>query len=332
MFWLEFAISAGVIIAAGIWLTMLADQISQQMNLGRVWVGVVMLGLVTSLPETITSVYSTKTLGATDLAIGNIVGSNMFNPLLIVIMDFMSRKGSVTNQIGYSVSNSVAAIYAMLMAFVLAAGILIQSKISVPHIGSISLSALIIAFLYIWGMRWVAMASVNQTAVDDNDVNQKKRNIPMLWLKFIVCAVIVVFGSMRLAKSADMIALQSGLGRTFVGSTLLAMVTSLPEIVVSVSAMNIGAIDLAIGNIFGSNMTNIFIVFLCEWVYQGKLLLSTVSINHAVTAVIGSLMVGVILIGSSFRQKRTFAHLGWDSIIILMLFISGTAFLYCTRS
>ena len=64
-----------------------------------------------------------------------------------------------------------------------------------------------------------------------------------------------------LAQSADEIALQTGLGRTFVGSIFLALVTSLPEMVVSLSALKMGAFDLAIGNIFGSNMTNMFIVF-----------------------------------------------------------------------
>jgi len=108
MDWIEFTVGATLIIIAGIKLTRYADVISDRLSLGKVWIGIVILGLVTSLPEAITSLVSIISLSAYDLAIGNLVGSNNFNPMLLVVMDIIYRKGPVTNAISPDKSHRVS--------------------------------------------------------------------------------------------------------------------------------------------------------------------------------------------------------------------------------
>jgi len=136
---------------------------------------------------------------------------------------------------------------------------------------------------------------------------------------------------MWLAKSADAIAQQTGLGGTFFGSIFLAFVTSLPELVVSLSALRLGSLDLAIGNIFGSNMTNMFILFFCSLFHRGGPILGAVSKVHVITAALSILLTYVAVKGIFDRNKKTVFGLGWDSLIMIFFFVAGTGILYTLR-
>jgi cation:H+ antiporter len=153
-----------------------------------------------------------------------------------------------------------------------------------------------------------------------------------VWAGLIISAVLVVGGAMWLARSADTIAVETGLGETFVGSIFLAIVTSLPEMVVSLSALQMGSLDMAIGNIFGSNMANMFIVFLCGLFHRGGPLLGAVVPTHMFTAALSMLLVHIAMKGIAMRNKKTFFGLGWDSIIMLLVFFFGTLYLYRVRA
>ena len=136
---------------------------------------------------------------------------------------------------------------------------------------------------------------------------------------------------MWLAGSADVIAEQTGLGRTFFGGVFLAFITSLPEMVVSLSALRLNSLDLAIGNIFGSNMTNMFILFICSLFHRGGPILGTVSSAHVITAMLGIVLTYVAISGIYVKNKKTVFGLGWDSLVMAFFFIVGTGILYKLR-
>lgn len=150
-------------------------------------------------------------------------------------------------------------------------------------------------------------------------------------MEMAVSTLFVVAAAMWLAKSADTIALVTGLGRTFVGSIFLAIVTSLPEMVVSLAAMRLGALDLAIGNIFGSNMVNMFIVFICGLFSKNGPILAHVTPTHMFTAALSILLTHIAITGIYAQNKKTVLGLGWDSVVMTLLFIAGTGFLYYVR-
>ncbi len=333
MYWLEFCISAGIIVFAGIRLTVYADKLSDELQLGKVWVGIILLGLVTSLPEAITSLISVVSLGADNLAIGNLLGSNNFNPMLIVVMDVLYRQGAITNTIQPSSSHKVSACFAILLSCIVIFDIVVT--IPVLRFSNISLSAgsLMIAVCYFVGMRQLAVLNSGKAVISPVSERSSQQSSAMtrIWIQLFISAALVIVGAIWLARSADVIAQQTGLGGTFFGSIFLAFVTSLPELVVSISALRLGSLDLAIGNIFGSNMTNMFIVFVCGLFHRGGPILGAVSKAHVVTAALSILLTYVAVQGIFVRNKKVVFGLGLDSLIMIFFFLAGTGILYTLR-
>ncbi len=326
MYWIEFLISATIIILAGARLTVCADKISDHFQIGKVWIGIVLLGIATSLPEAIASLTAIISLNANDLAIGNLLGSNNFNPMLIVVMDIIYRRGSVTNAVAPNRSHKVAANFAIVLTLFVILDIMFSQAF---YAGRFSLGGIFIAGFYLYGMRSLQKLGAKPSSPSSNKA--KGAPIGRVWVEFLASVLFVVVGAMWLTQSADTIAYETGLGRTFVGSIFLAIVTSLPEMVVVLSALKIGQLDLAIGNIFGSNMTNLFIMFLCSLAHPFRPLLSAVSSTHMLTAALSILLMFVAIKGILMRDKKTILGLGWDSIVMIGLFIVGTSFLYSAR-
>ncbi len=332
MYWLSFVFNAVLIVVAGTKLTQCADRFSEEFNVGKVWLGIILLGMVTSLPEAISSLSAVISLRAYDLAIGNLLGSDNFNLMLLVVMDLIYRKAAITNDIRSDRTNIVSAGMVVLLELIVIAEIIFPKVFSFSMFGCLNIGMLLIMFLFFIGMRLLYsfqaynVFEVNRTKQDL--LNQSRIKII---IGLILSAGVVIFAAIRLASSADIIAKQTGLGRTFVGSIFLACVTSLPEMVVSLSALKLGAIDMAVGNIFGSNMINIFIIGVCDLVSRGIFVLSMVSKLQILTASLGIILVCIAVIGISVKHKRTYLGLGIDSIMMSILFLSSTWVLYKLR-
>jgi len=327
MYWIEFIISATLIIYAGIKLTVYADALSDKLQLGKVWVGIVLLGLVTSLPEAITTIVAVTSVGANNLAVGNILGSNNFNPLLIIVMDIVYRKNSVTNDIEISKSHNASAAFACLLTLIVLFEIFFSRIMNIASVGPLTVGSWGIVFIYFIGMRFLSNVNNNHVVVEGKK-NTTKYSLMRINLALAASTLIVVVSAIWLADSANEIARETGLGGTFVGSIFLAFVTSLPEMVVSISAIRLGVLGLAIGNIFGSNMTNIFILSLCDGFNGSESLLANVSGIHLLTGCLSLVLTALLVMGIHVKNKKTFYGVGWDSILMAVIFIIGTTVLY----
>ena len=334
MYWFEFFISAVIIVIAGIRLTVCADKLSDQLQFGKVWVGIILLGVATSLPEAITSLTAIISLQANDLAIGNLLGSNNFNPMLIVVMDALYRRGSITNALTPNASYQVSARFAILLTLLVIFDIMFNGAFPTFHLGPVSVGGLLIAIFYFIGIKRLAKLGAGPVAAATTANPETKEKVPVnrLWAEMAASALFVVAGAIWLAGSADTIAAETGLGRTFVGSIFLAIVTSLPEMVVSISALRLGSLDLAIGNIFGSNMANMSIVFICGLFHRGGPILGDVKPLHMFTGALSLLLMHILIKGISTRNKKTFLGFGWDSIVMVLVFTLGTIYLYHVRA
>lgn len=330
MYWSLFFISSVIIIIAGVHLTNQADRLSEQMNLGKAWVGILLLGLITSLPEAITCIVAVRSLNAPDLAVGNLLGSNNFNPMLIVLMDLLFRDQSVTDEIRPLGSIRTSCWFVLILTGLVIIEILYPQM---PSVGPVSLGGLVMAILYFVGMKRIGVQCDQEHCADqkEGEVSEQKGSLVVTWINVIISAAIVVGSAVMLATSADTIAEETGLGRTFVGSILLAVVTSLPEMVVTLSALKMGSLDLAVGNVFGSNMTNLFFVFFCGFVNPGGPVLQDVSATHIVTAVVSMLLVIVVMTGITKSKKARLGPLGWDTWLMTTIFLAGSYWLYLLR-
>jgi cation:H+ antiporter len=151
------------------------------------------------------------------------------------------------------------------------------------------------------------------------------------YVHFSVNAVIVVAAAIFLPPIGKLIAEITGLGQTFVGNILIALSTSLPEIVVSISALKIGAGDMAIGNLFGSNLFNIGILALDDIFFLKGPLLSSISPNHIVSAFSAIIMMTIAVIGLTYRASRKRLFLAWDAMAIASVYVINLFTLYILR-
>jgi cation:H+ antiporter len=146
-------------------------------------------------------------------------------------------------------------------------------------------------------------------------------------LGYLLSAGAIFVAAPFLARSADQLAEQTGLGGTFVGTTLVALSTSLPEVVTTLAAVRQGAFDLAIGNIFGSNVFNMAILAVVD-LFQAGPLFTAVSPSHAVTAAWVILITAVAVLGLLYQAEKRYWLLEPDASLIIVLVLAAFATLY----
>jgi cation:H+ antiporter len=131
-----------------------------------------------------------------------------------------------------------------------------------------------------------------------------------------------------MVSNANIISEITGLGSSIIGTTLVALVTSLPELVTTIAAIRVGANDMAIGNLFGSNMFNMFAIGLTDAFYTEGRFLSAISPSFLLVSMLGLLMTCVALVGNLARIKRRFWFMEIDSLILILIYIAGTWLLF----
>lgn len=320
LLWLEFIFCSGIIIICGTNLSKYGDVIAEKTGLGRAWIGLILLASITSLPELVTGISSVTFAGLPNLTAGDILGSCVFNLVILALLDPMDKSSPIFSRVGQShlLSGSFGVLLIGISAVSIMAGDL------VPSAGHIGLYTPVIILVYAVGMRAVYLYekrfinSLVATAVETPKYPEKTLHKAIVL--YAANAVIVVAVALLLPFIAGRLAVATGLGTTFMGTVFVAMTTSLPEVVVSVSAVRMGAPDLAIGNLFGSNMFNIAILAIDDLFYFKGPLFSNIEAAHASTALMAILMTAVALVGLTYRHDRkAFLRLGWDSISMLVI-------------
>ncbi len=145
---------------------------------------------------------------------------------------------------------------------------------------------------------------------------------------FAVAALGIIAAAPFLASSAEHIAEQMGLTETFVGTSLLAITTSMPELVTSLAAVRLGAFDLAVGNLYGSNAFNMAAFFFADVAYREGPLLSAVSEAHAYTALWAILLMNLGLMGIMYRAAKRFFLIEPDSLLMIFGYLLGMWLLF----
>lgn len=317
-YFIMFLISSILVVFSGIKLSKYGDVIATKTPLGHSFVGLVFLAFFTSLPELISSVGAVTIVDAPDLVFGNVYGSNMFNILIIFLLDFCYKKGSVFEDV--SLSNIVTASFGILLPLISVLGFLIDMNIF-EMINIFSLAILIIYFMSMYSA-YRTIEIIDDDAEDEKELKGKESLNKAIFM-FMVMAAIIVFAGLMLSKSADYIATSTGLGRTIVGSFLLAAVTSLPEVSACFGAIKVGSPNMAIGNVFGSNVFNITIIPIADMFYtKGDIFFNAAKINifSAVSAAI-ILVIAVLGIQQDKFSKIRIKHISIYSIYILLFYI-----------
>ncbi|HSG01374.1 MAG TPA: hypothetical protein VLA20_09595, partial [Vicinamibacterales bacterium] len=147
-------------------------------------------------------------------------------------------------------------------------------------------------------------------------------------IRYSAAAALLVAAAAYLPAAAEGLAEVTGLGRSFVGSLFVAASTSLPEIVVSLAAARLGALDMAAANLFGSNIFNVAVLGVDDLLYTRGSLLVDIEPVHLVTLVSAMMMTAVAVIGLTYRAQKKRFRLSWDTFFIVGIYAAGTWLLW----
>jgi cation:H+ antiporter len=323
--WLYFLLCVGVIGYAGAKISKYGDVIADKTGLGGSWVGLIMLGTVTSLPELVTGISSVTVAEVPDIALGDIMGSCVYNLMIIVILDVLYRRSSVYTVAGRG--HILSAGFGVMLIGFAGFGILLSSSGLIGKVGHIGWYSIVIVVLYGVAMRTVYSYEARQIEAFTEKEADRYPGLPLRQaiLRYLGAAVLVVAAGSFLPFVAKDIAILMGWHEGFVGTMFVAFVTSLPELVVTVSALRMGAIDMAIGNLFGSNLFNILIIAIDDLFYMQGPILADISPTHAISAFSAMMMTGVAIVGLLYHPKtRVLNIMGWVSVFLFAIYIINT--------
>ncbi|HEX5137064.1 MAG TPA: sodium:calcium antiporter [Planctomycetota bacterium] len=328
---LTFLAAGTAIVVAGSVLTRCGDAIAELTGLGRLLVGAVLVAGATSLPEVLVDINAVAREGLPDLAVGDLLGSSLMNLLILATIDFMVR--SPRRMLSrMSAAHALSATMAILLTAMVAAAILVPFKHEILGIGT---GVWAIGIVYFLGLRMTYFdqrfaADVAGEKAPAPEVGGRKLSLKAATTGFVAAGAVIFLAAPYLAHAAGRIAELTGAGSTFIGSTLVALSTSLPELVATIAAVRMGASDLAVGNIFGSNAFNMVILLPVDLAHPGAVL-ADVSPAHAITALAVIIVTAVAVLGILYRAEKRIWLIEPDAALVVLLVLGALGLLYALR-
>jgi cation:H+ antiporter len=325
--WLQFAGTALVIVLAGVRLARYGDMLGEKTGLGRSWIGVVVLAATTSLPELFTGFGATALAALPDIALGDVLGSCMFNLLILSLMDAVCPE-----PISARAHQSHALSIGFGLVLIGVAGTGLVADRSLPTIGWIGLYTPALIAVYFVAMRVIFAHERQRRAKETQEVAEQLQYeaiaLRSVVVNYSLAAAAVIAAALWLPRLGAELARQTGLGEAFVGSLFIAITTSLPEIVVSLAAVRIGALDLGIGNVLGSNLFNLLILGLDDVFYRRGSLMADAGVTHSISIVAIVIMNGLFLIGLTYKVMTKRFVVAWDTGFIAAVYVVAVALSY----
>jgi len=329
LIWLELLLCLAVIGYAGYYLSRFGDIIAEKTGMSASWVGLILLSTATSLPELATGISSVSFADAPNIAVGDVLGSTVFNLAILVMLDGLYKRETLYSRAGQGHILS-ASLGSILIAFAGFSLLLDQAGMS-PKFGHVGFYSPFIVLVYLVAMRAV-YSYEHRTLAQYTEVSAER--YPDVTLRSAVKGYALAAGAVVIAGTwlpfiANDLAELMGWGKSFVGTLLVAGVTSAPEAAVTVSALRIGALDMAIANLLGSNLFDILILAIDDFFYSKGSLLANVDASHALTAFTAVMMSSLVAVGLTFRpQGRAVLGLTWVSLGLFMLYVLNSWILF----
>jgi cation:H+ antiporter len=314
-----------VFIAAGVMVFLVAsrlarhaDAVADATGLGRLWVGTVLLAASTSLPELTTDV-NAAILNSVDIGVGDLMGSTLANMLLLGLLDIVYRRRQLLDNV--SSNHALVATLAIVLTSMAGAAIVSGGWGRIGHVG---VETILIVAIYLIGMRSVYVNMSPTAPPEQLELGDTSRTVLRGGLVgFGVAAVGLLATAPLLVVSAEALAAEAGLTESFVGTLLVGFTTSFPEIAATIAAVRLGALDLAVGNIFGSNAFNMTILLAMDIVYTRGPVLAHASQDHARTALFAAIAVGFGLMAILARRGNRIASVRVESVAIVLAYVGA---------
>lgn len=339
-----FAIAAGLIWVAGFRLSVHGDAIAERKEWGKAFVGALLLGVATSLPEIVTTI-TASAIGNAALAVNNLMGGVATQVAVLAIIDLLFVRGALT----FFSPKPVLLMSGVLLIFQLAVVLAAMTVGEFASVWGVGLWPILLMVVYIVSMyflyhyegrqRWVATHipdSISEGKAFKASKAEKSQegqppSLRRLYLLFFANALVVLIAGWAVATAGDALAKQSGLGSSFVGATLVAVATSLPEISTTAGAVRIGAYTMAVANIFGTNTLECGLLLLTDVVYRDGLIMQAVDRSAQFAAILGILLTCLYLWGLLERRDKSILGMGIDSALVMLAWMAGMVVLYQLR-
>ncbi len=314
-----FLLTGSIVVLAGVALARSANALAEATGVGRVWIGSVLLAAATSLPEVATDVVAVR-LGAPDLAAGDLFGSSMANMLILAGVDLLMRRQQVLRSA--TLDHALTACLAIILNALAAMFVLLRPTSTVL---GVSPATILLALIYIVGTRAVYYDTLRAAPVEPEGGDGRPtapRARPALG-RFAAAALVILLAAPALAWSAKGIADLSGLGTTFIGTCLVGLATSLPELVSVLAAVRMGAFDLAVGNLFGSNAFNMVVFLAMDVASPTGAIFAALDPRHALAALTAIVLMSLGLAAIAYRAERRFALIEPGSWLMVAAYLFG---------
>jgi cation:H+ antiporter len=331
-YWAGYIVCTALIVFSGVKLSRYGDVIAVKTGMGRTWIGVVLMATVTSLPELITGLGSVTYAGVPEIAVGDVLGSCAFNMLILALLDVLHCPLPLSARAHHG--HTLSAGFGILLLCIVALGLFLQNRLQ--PIGWVGAYSLLFLGVYFIAMRMIfvfekkrfaAFAKERAGETDYGDVSLR-----IAALNYAVHAGVIIVAASMLPLVGKGIAESTALGQTFVGNIFIAASTSMPEVVVSLAAVRMGSLDLAVGNLFGSNIFNVGLILAADdFFFTPGAILSFVDPSHLVSAVCAAAMTTVAILGLTYRAEKKRLWLSLDSIGMMAIYLVNLLILFSMR-
>jgi cation:H+ antiporter len=337
VYWaLLFLAAAAVLIRAGIALARAGDEIATRTRLGGLLVGMLLMAAATSLPEAVT-VISAAATGAPDLAVGGVFGSSMGNMAVLAVIDLVHRRHRVWTLV--ELGQARVASVAIALTGLATVGAATPEGFTFGWVG---FDTVLVAVGYIAALGWIRRSPQSALTratrptgpfpqpTEIGVVAHPSGEVRQAVARFAVGSLAVLASGPLVTISTERIAKELGLAETFAGVTLLAVATSLPELVTSLGAVRIGSYDLAVGNLFGSNAVNLIMLLGADLVYTRGPILSGTHPAQVVAGVASMGLMAVALAAIVHGEETRISRIEPDALLLLLAYAGGLAAVWAT--
>ena len=312
----------------GIKMTRTARDLAHETGLGEAFMGALFIGASTSLSGITTSV-SAAAAGHAELAVSNGLGGIAAQTTFLALADIVYRRANLEHAAA-SVENLFMA------AFLLCLLSIHALALSIPNLSVFAVhpATFVLLIVYVFGVRllarthtmpmWLPRRTSDTTGEPTEPKHRPHRHQHRnLWLRFIGYATPVALAGWSLAQLAIPLGEKTGLSDGVVGGIFTAVSTSVPELVVAITAVRMGALNLAVGDIIGGNAFDTLFVAASDIAYRQGPIYADVSDAERFWLAISMTMTSVLLMGLIYRERHGPGNIGLESVILLALYVGG---------
>jgi cation:H+ antiporter len=328
---LVFAVAAGATWMAGLLLSKATDVLDDRFDLGDAVGGMLLLGLAGSLPE-LAITASAALSGHLALATGNLLGGIAMQTLVLVYLDATSRRKQPLTSLAPDVFPLLESmLVVVLVSFALMGGLLPETT-AIGPVSPASLAIVIFFLLGILGLNRARRRAAWKIAGDPppqagEAANKlKAKTTAIVAGIFAAASGVTLFAGVMLEQTGNQLADDFGMNGAVFGATILAAVTALPEVSSGIQAVRLGAVGLAMSDIYGGNAMQLTFFFLAD-LLAGDPVLPTASAQSLWLGTLGIAVTGIMAYGLLVRSENKLGFIGRDSLLALLVYLAGVALL-----